>query len=406
MAARTPKPPTAADACPDVQLLMGLATGELSAREADALRAHVDACADCCIALARLMASTADGTAGGPGGGTAAGPLGIGAPIRGYNDGPQLGPDLDAIADGIAETIADRYEVGRLIGVGAMGIVAAATDRRLGREVAIKLIRPRGREAAQRSTQRLVAESRAMARLRHPNVVAVFDAGPHEDGAYVAMEYVRGQTLRAWSATARSWQEVLAAFVQAGKGLEAAHREGLVHRDFKPDNVLIDEDGRVQVTDFGLCRTGADDREGEGDGGRDESRDESDTLAADGPLAPSGSTVRSLTETGSLVGTPAYMAPEQHEGTAVDARADIYAFCTALWEGLVGKRPFSGTTLGQLHAAKLRGPPGSMPSDAGVPRWLERAVRSGLHPDAARRPPRWPRCSRSSPCPRFAGAGV
>jgi len=323
------------------------------------LRAHVDGCADCCIALARLMASTQDGGA--------AGTVGMGEPEE-----PSAAP---------GEIIAERYEIGPTIGVGAMGIVAAATDRRLGREVAIKLIRPRGREAAERSTQRLVAESRAMARLRHPNVVAVFDAGPHEGGAYVAMEYVRGQTLRGWLATPRPYPQVLAAFVQAGRGLEAAHREGLVHRDFKPDNVLVDEDGRVQVTDFGLCRVEAEPEPEAGASGLDAPAGADDEPTVEGGLTLAAS----LTETGGLVGTPAYMAPEQHDGRDVDARADVYAFCVALWEGLTGQRPFSGTTLGQLRAAKLRGP-GPMPSDAGLPRWLQRAVCRGLHPDPTQRP--------------------
>jgi tetratricopeptide (TPR) repeat protein len=213
-----------------------------------------------------------------------------------------------------------------------------------------------------------------MAQLSHPNVVAVHDVGEHDDSVYVAMDFVKGQTLRAWLARERrSWKDVLAIFVQAGRGLAAAHEAGLVHRDFKPDNVLVDERGRALVTDFGLARA--------------------DTTAADSSAASTGDARRErvlqseVTREGALVGTPGYMAPEQFAGAEVDARTDQFALCVSLWEGLYGARPFAGTNVAALALAIGKGELPPPPRGTNVPRWVRRVVARGLAVDPAAR---WP----------------
>jgi len=154
-------------------------------------------------------------------------------------------------------TLAGRYTLLGTLGQGGMGLVLAAYDARLDRRVALKLLRSRrGSRSEKTEEARLLREAQAMARLNHPNVVAVYDAGTLENGSvFIAMEYVQGQTLSRWrQQQERSWREVLGVYLAAGQGLPAAHAAGLVHRDFKPDNVLVGEDGRVKVTDFGLAR--------------------------------------------------------------------------------------------------------------------------------------------------------
>jgi tetratricopeptide (TPR) repeat protein/tRNA A-37 threonylcarbamoyl transferase component Bud32 len=242
--------------------------------------------------------------------------------------------------------IAGRYVVAERLGAGGMGVVYRARDPHLGRDVAIKVLL----DDSEGGQQRLLREANAMAQLSHPNVVAAYDVGRWSHGVFVAMEFVEGRTLRAWlKERPRSWREVRDVFVGAGQGLRAMHEAGLVHRDFKPANVLIDERGRVRLADLGLVRA-------EGGGGD----------AAPGLLTVAG------------VGTPAYMAPEQHAGQPVDARSDQYAFCVALWEALSGALPFTG----ELAAAKDRGPPDP---PAGLPAHLRRALVQGLQPDRQRR---------------------
>jgi tetratricopeptide (TPR) repeat protein len=264
-----------------------------------------------------------------------------------------------------------RYHVLERLGAGGMGVVVAAYDPELDRKVAIKLIHA-GRDDEE-ARARLLREAQAMARLAHPNVVAVHDVGVFAGQVFVAMEFVRGETLGGWlQRQPRSWSEVLAVFVSAGRGLAAAHEAGLVHRDFKPDNVLISAAGRVQVTDFGLARS--------------ELAEASDRpVAALGP----GSAVLTgpLTQVGALVGTPAYMAAEQHMGAGVDARTDQYAFCASLYQGLFGVLPFAGTTLTALAQAVMLGQVREPPRGRRVPAWLLRAVLRGLRPDPAQR---WP----------------
>jgi tetratricopeptide (TPR) repeat protein/tRNA A-37 threonylcarbamoyl transferase component Bud32 len=255
-----------------------------------------------------------------------------------------------------------RYVVLEEIGHGAMGRVRRAYDPKLQREVALKSVR---REAlGHEGARRMVAEARAMAKLSHPNVVAVYDVEELDAAAVVlVMEYVAGQTLTAWLAGERSWQEIVAHFRRAGRGLAAAHAASLLHRDFKPDNVLVAEHDVVKVTDFGLAKIAGE-----------------DTLSVSGEAHGSGS--EHLTATGLVLGTPRYMAPEQHRGEPLTPAADQYAYCVALFEALTRVRAFDGTDLVQ---AKMQGAP-AWPGGP-TPRAIVDAIRRGLAPDPMQR---WP----------------
>jgi len=217
-----------------------------------------------------------------------------------------------------------RYLVIGEIGSGGLGRVLRGYDPDLNRQVAIKLVRGRhGRddsEGSQRSRRRLLREAQAIARLSHPNVVAVYEVDEHEGDVFIAMEYVKGSSAREWLRTPRSAQAILDVFNQAGRGLAAAHAAELVHRDFKPSNVLVGDDGRVRVADFGLARSFTD----------------SEETALDKDLVASNETV---TVAGTVVGTPAYMAPEQLRGETVDHRGDQFSFCLSLYEALTKHRP-------------------------------------------------------------------
>ncbi len=265
-------------------------------------------------------------------------------------------------------TTVGRYEILFPVGSGAMGSVYAAHDPDLDRLVALKLLRAEASGEVLRV--RLLREAKAMARLSHPSVIAVHDVGTHGTQLFIAMEFVAGGTLRRWIAERpRSWREVVAVYLQAARGLAGAHAAGLVHRDFKPDNVLVGEDGRVRITDFGLARVSRDDP---------------------APAAPEASGTRdvldaTITRTGALIGTPAYMAPEQLRGAPADARSDMFGFCVALFEALYGQRPFEGTTLVQLRSASSAGR--VLPATVGsrVPARLRRALLVGLRADPERR---------------------
>jgi ABC-type branched-subunit amino acid transport system substrate-binding protein len=268
-----------------------------------------------------------------------------------------------------------RYVVIERLGAGAMGTVYAARDPALDRRVALKLIR--ARVAGPVVEARLLREAQAMARLSHPDVIAVFDAGRDGEHLYIAMEIVDGGTLRSWrEEKKRTWREVLAVYLRAARGLAHAHEAGLVHRDFKPDNVLVGRDGRVRVTDFGLAR---DDQAAapRGVGERSTSPHSIDVEGA--------TLATSLTRTGALVGTPVYMAPEQLVGLDVDARSDVYSFCVALYEALYGERPFDGDSMQALTAAKLGADVRPAPASAQVPARLRRALLVGLRPRAEER---------------------
>lgn len=274
-----------------------------------------------------------------------------------------------------------RYMLVERIGLGGMGVVWSAYDPELDRKLAIKLLRPRtDRGLGDLARTRLIREAQVMARINHPNVIKVHDVGEHDGQVFLAMEFVQGKTLGRWvRATRRSWRAIVAMFVQAGRGLAAAHRVDLVHRDFKPANVLIGPDGRARVLDFGLARSVE-----RSDDEVPQSRSWSASRIQHFEPNP---LVTPLTRTGSMLGTPAYMAPEQFEGGQFDARTDQFSFCVALWEALYQRRPFAGATIEELRQAVCGGKLVSPPSDSRVPGVIDRALRRGLSVDPAAR---WP----------------
>jgi formylglycine-generating enzyme required for sulfatase activity len=278
-----------------------------------------------------------------------------------------------------------RYLVLEQLGAGAMGVVYAAYDPELDRKIAIKILRPQeGKGDKTRRQERLVREAKAMAKLSHPNVGAIYDVGVHGDQVFLAMEFLSGGTLRAWmAAKKRPWREVVKMFIEVGKGLAGAHAEGLIHRDFKPDNVLLDKNGAPKVVDFGLVRLNSAALDRSTTGSIDAiSDDEAVALPlAHTALAPN------LTRTGALTGTPAYMAPEQFLGKDIDARTDQFAFCVALYEALYGERPFAGETLIAIADSVTDGRVRTSPSNASIPPWVRRVVVTGLHTKPADRYP-------------------
>lgn len=288
-----------------------------------------------------------------------------------------------------------RYLVIRELGRGGMGVVLRAYDPKLQREVALKVLRTKS--LTEDAKTRMVREARLMAKLSHPNVVAVYDVEfEHTQRVVIAMELVDGVTLEDWLEGERSWPEIQGRFVLAGRGLAAAHEAGILHRDFKPANVLVGRgEQRVLVTDFGLART----------------PDPGPVTPAEGVLASgSSASIRiaddgrtDLTKAGVVMGTPKYMSPEQHRGAELTAASDQYAFCVSLWRGLTGALPFEGP-LEELAAGKNEGPP-PWPKHAPAPRRTVEAIRRGLSPgpqdrwpsmpallealQPARRSPRW-----------------
>ena len=300
---------------------------------------------------------------------------GLSAPESGGGPGPV----------GVGDTIG-RFVVVSRLGAGAMGVVFAGYDPELDRKVALKLLQPgQGTAATQSDAKtRLVREAQALAKLSHPGVVAVHDVGTVDDRVWLAMEFVDGETLAAWRrAEPRDWEQVVKVMQAAGQGLAAAHEAGLLHRDFKPDNVMVDREGRVRVMDFGLARA---DRSAEDAG----VRAPADALATEESPALSGSTGAlslEVTKAGAIMGTPAYMSPEQWMGEKVSAAADQFGYCVTLWEALFGQRPFPGDNPASLAMSVTQGRLRTPPPRSGVPGWLRRVCARGL----SRRPEdRWP----------------
>ena len=274
-----------------------------------------------------------------------------------------------------------RYRLGRRIGVGGLGVVYAAHDLDLDRTVALKLIRLGSNDAG--AFERLRHEAQALAQVTHPNVVDVFDVGQYDKrrmagwppdiprvGAYIVMELVEGMDLKQWLETRRSEAEVLSVFVGAGEGLAAAHAAGMVHRDFKPANVIVDAKGRAKVLDFGLAQFHA------------------MTAPSTGEMPSSDGDTQvaaSMTRTGTVMGTPAYMAPEQHLGARADVRSDQYAYCVSLAEALCGARPFGSNEIAELSRSKQRRD--YDPCFREMPKPLRPVVERGLSPDPDAR---WP----------------
>jgi tetratricopeptide (TPR) repeat protein/predicted Ser/Thr protein kinase len=253
-------------------------------------------------------------------------------------------------------SVLGRYVVLELLGEGGMGVVYAAYDPQLDRKVALKLLR--ADLAGDEGQQRLLREAQALARLAHPNVVAVHDVGLWNERVFIAMEFIDGVTLSAWlKAERRSSHQILEVLRDAGRGLSTAHAAGLVHRDFKPDNVMVDRDGRARVVDFSLVYAAG---------------------AAPGPAPPGSPVTGALTQSGVVLGTPLYMPLEVLEGAPADARADQYGFCVTLFEALYGELPVQAATLEALHAELAAGRPRRPPARAGVPTRVRRALARGL----------------------------
>jgi len=298
----------------------------------------------------------------------------------------------------------DRFVVLGLVGRGGMGEVYAAYDPQLDRKVAIKLLR--ARDAAD-GKSRLLREAQAIAKLQHPNVVVVYDVGTHGDAVFIAMEFIEGRTVNGWLQSGRrTRREILEVYLAAGRGLAAAHVAGLVHRDFKPENVMVTHDGQVRVMDFGLARHVNEDG--------DDAPPAGPPAAAPGPAAeadldatmnlggssqgpkpaltgsgasPNTYLSMKLTQTGAMLGTPAYMAPEQFAARRADERTDQFSFCVALYEALYDQRPFAGDNVLTLMTSVTTGAVQPAPAKATVPGWLRRALLRGLSVDPAQRHP-------------------
>ena len=256
-----------------------------------------------------------------------------------------------------------RFEVRGKLGEGGMGVVYRAYDRTLEREVALKLVNARGGADAR---ARLVREAQAMARVAHPHVVPIYDVGTDDEHVFIAMELVRGTTLTAWlRAAPRPWRDTLRLLVEAGRGLAAAHRAGLLHRDVKPDNILVGEDGRARIVDFGLARAARADEVALAE------------LAAapdDGPAA--GGVALELTRAGAVVGTPGFMSPEQLDGL-VTPLADQWSFAATAYHALFGRLPWTGADLAALREAVTTTAP-APPPPTDVPPAVTAAIVRGL----------------------------
>ncbi len=304
-----------------------LLAGELDADNVRVAHDHVDQCASCRELFAMLGRAFAD---------------------LSYTDDLSAVPPEFLLARG---TRVDRFSIVERIGHGAMGQVYAAHDPELDRKVALKFS-----TLGVRSADAVRGEAKAIARLNHPNVLTVHDVGVHAGHLYIATELVEGETAARWVRrhADHGWRAIVDVYRQAAIGLAAAHARGLVHRDFKPDNVLVGEDGRVRVGDFGLALP---------------------IVAADAADSSSGA----------LVGTPAYMAPEQLVAGAADPRSDQFSFCVALYEAVYGERPFDGTTLAEIRASVTSGAVRRAPSASRVPTWLRRVLVRGLSADPTQR---------------------
>jgi serine/threonine protein kinase len=299
-----------------------------------------------------------------------------------------------------------------------MSTVYRAYDPELDRQIALKLV-TRWEDADPEGPARLVREARAMAKINHPNVAAVHDVGLFADGVYIAMELIEGPSLEEWArATARPWTEILRMYLLAGRGLAAAHDAGLVHRDFKPDNVMVGPDDRPRVLDFGLARraaSGEDDElllpdeqslvdvsrpgrparpttgedlaelEAEYDAVRARAHEPSQTSRAS--ISGSFDLGLEVTHTGIVTGTPAYMAPEQHEGELGDPASDQFAFCVSMWEALYHQRPFAGESYFEIADAIVEGRLVPPPAHAHVPGWIAKLLERGLAREAHARHP-------------------
>ncbi|HUS32497.1 MAG TPA: protein kinase [Kofleriaceae bacterium] len=349
--------------CLDDNAASEFVSGSLAATAVTQVERHLASCRDCRALVAALAGDEADSNA-------------LTYKHEKIEDSQVVKRPTLSIGDRVG-----RYLVLSSIGAGGMGVVFAAYDPQLDRKVALKLLRANlaGVNAKEART-RLKREAQAIAQLNHPNVVGVYDVGTTDDGdVYIAMEFVEGDTLTTWlKKWPRTWREILEVFHQAARGLMAAHSVGLLHRDFKPDNVLVGGDGRVRVTDFGLARSlflDTDSARGAVTG----------VAQGSGPKPAHGSPLGvDLTATGTVLGTPRYMPPEQLMGPTIDARADQFSFCVALYEALWSKHPLKGATSVAMLEEDAKAQP---PPESKVPSSIVRAVMRGLEKDRAKRFP-------------------
>jgi serine/threonine-protein kinase len=350
--------------CLDDNVASEFVSGSLPKSSFTKVEAHLAGCRDCRMLVAALAGDSADSPdSQGPtrqhvkpaGSGSSSPSMANLAPTRAYAVGDKVG----------------RYLVLSTLGAGGMGVVFSAYDPQLDRKVALKLLRGNLGVTTKEARARLRREAQAIAQLNHPNVVGVYDVGTTQDGdLYIAMEFVEGDTVTRWlKAWPRTWRDKLDIFVQAARGLYAAHSVGLLHRDFKPDNVLVGGDGRVRVTDFGLARSVL---------GLDSGDD------AHNALPPLGALSAELTATGTVLGTPRYMPPEQLVGPDIDARSDQFSYCVALYEALYGVHPLAAGTAVQMleNAARAQPPP-----IGDVPPWVGKVVLRGLERERGKRYP-------------------
>lgn len=354
--------------CIDENTASRLVQGLLSEEERAGVERHLDSCPTC----SRVMAEVARIFHGG-------GPssLAVAATVAVVPSGlthlsPAPGPAPDVGAE------VGRYRIERVLAAGGMGVVYVAFDPALGRRVALKLLKPEllAGERVEEASQRLAREAQAMARISSPHVVPVYDVGTFQGRPFLAMELVQGATLREWLRLApRSFGEILAMFRQAGEGLAAAHAAGLVHRDFKPENVLVTFDGCAKVSDFGLTRADAPAR-----AVADPYRAGADGAGPPLPADP-------LTRTGAVMGTPAYMSPEQFFGQPTDLRSDLFSFAASLYEALYATRPYPATSLHELEWRLASGRIEPPKGQSRVPGWVLPVLRRSLATDPAARHP-------------------
>ena len=273
-----------------------------------------------------------------------------------------LGTVLQRLTGRQLTTTLGRYRLQERVGSGGCGVVYQAHDPDLDRDVAVKLVQTAAAHEGH-ARERLVREAQSLAKLGHPNVVQIFDVGTDRRDLYIVMELLRGPTLEVWAREdGRTVEQIVDAYLEAAEGLAAAHAVGVIHRDFKPANAMFGADGRVKVLDFGLARD---------DGAVTDPNDDDDALMH-----------ASLTLTGVVMGTPRYMAPEQHRAEPVTERSDQYALCVALWEAIAGTPPFAGATVADLAVAKTSGMP---PRPDRMPAWLYAVLSRGLDPDPTAR---------------------
>ena len=290
-ASKTPR--SAAVACPSDKVFTRLLEGALSEAEVQALQAHGDGCPACGRTLAELART---------------------------------------MPPGHGDWLGERYQLLEPLGIGGMGVVYTALDTKLQRKVAVKRLRELATAApTERRRARFLREAQLLASLSHPNVLTVHDVGGVDPELWVVMELVDGWPMSRWISEADprpGWRQILDLYVQVGRGLSAAHQLGVVHRDVKPENILVARNGRVLIGDFGLAGLA-----------------EAGGTSSDAVPAPT-----ELTQTGAVLGTPAYMAPEQHDGKPADALSDQFSFCVSLYESLHVRRPFAGQTAGEIAA--------------------------------------------------------